>query len=292
MNHHWTEQDLTWAQREGIELSELDGQIDIATGDKLGTELVDPCTLGLGIEDAPRPVDEPLSLAVSARLTSFVPASGAASRMFKAVVQTHNLGLRSEAELVAAIEAGEGSLEAALQAYRGRGDLAVGRAVASFELGDVLDHWIETQRLPNLPKGLVPFHIYSDTTRTAAEEQVIEAAAMGTGATVRVHFTVPSGTERRFEDAVARVRPGLAAQDRQVELSMSVQHPATDTVALTPDGDVFRKADGTPLLRPGGHGSLLRNLGALRGDLVVIKNIDNVVRDDHRPEVLRWRRAL
>ncbi len=289
---NWTEQDLAWAQREGVELSELDAQIGIARDAQLGTELVDPCRLDLGIERERPPVDEPLAADVGARLTHFVPASGAASRMFKALVQAHQKGLRTEADLVSAIEAGDKGLVGALDAFRGRAQLAVGQSVAAAELGTVLEHWLDELGLPSLPKGLVPFHLYAADSRTAAEEQVVEAAAMSAGSPVRVHFTVPTGTESAFEAATANVRATLAEQGQVVELTMSVQHPSTDTVALTPDGAVFRKGDGTPLLRPGGHGSLLRNLQALQGDLVVIKNIDNVVRDDHRADVLRWRRTL
>ena len=288
----WTEQDLGWAERERIELKQLDEQIAIVTGGQLGTELVDPCRIGEGIEPQPMPVDEPVPARVTDRLTHFVPASGAASRMFKAVVQAHNLGLQTEDDLVRAIDGGAKELSGALTAFRGRGGLAASLGFADASLGAVLGHWIETLGLPTLPKGLVPFHRYGEQGRTAAEEQAFEAAAMGEGTTVRLHFTVPSGTESRFEEAVDRVRPALAERGQQIELTLSIQHPSTDTVALTPEGDVFRTAEGIPLLRPGGHGALLRNLGALDADLVVIKNIDNIERDEYRHEVLRWRRSL
>jgi len=290
--NEWSEQDVGWADREGVDLQELEQQIAIANGGQLGTELVDPCKLGFGIEAQPTPIDEPLSDDVASRLTHFVPASGAASRMFKSLVQAHRRGLATEEQLVGAIEDGAEELSSALDAYRGRAGLAVGQGLLAASLGDVLTRWLDEMALPALPKGLVPFHLYGALTRTAAEEQVLEAAAMAAGRRVAVHFTVPTGRERGFQQAVERVRTPLHARGQHVELSLSIQHPSTDTVALTPEGDVFRKADGTPLLRPGGHGALLRNLDALGADLVVVKNIDNVLRDDRRHDVLRWRRSL
>ncbi|MEN0060817.1 MAG: DUF4301 family protein [Myxococcota bacterium] len=290
--NEWTERDLNWAQREGLALQELEEQIAIASTQQPGAELVDPCRLDQGIEGQPRPIDMPLAPAVAARITHFIPASGAASRMFKAVVEARAQGFTSEAHLADAVATGATSLAPALEAVRGRRALAVGQGIEHAELGEVLDHWLGTLTLPKQPKGLVPFHAYGPSARTAAEEQVIEAAMMGDSAHVTVHFTVPEGTGARFEAAVDRVRPALAELGRQVDLTTSVQHPVTNTVALTPEGALFRLADGTPLRRPGGHGALLRNLDALDADLVVIKNIDNVVRDDHRDDVLRWRRGL
>lgn len=290
--NHWNESDIGWAAREGLDLGELDAQIELASTERMGTELVEPCTLDRGIEPEPTPVDAPLPEAVNARLVHFVPASGAASRMFKALVAARNEGFVREGDLAAAVDEGRTDLAPALLAYRGRTALAAGQPLAEASLGEVLEAWVVTDDLPRRPKGLVPFHPYGPDARTAAEEQVLEAVALADGAPVRVHFTVPDGRQAAFEAAVDRVRGPLAERGVSVELSLSVQHPITNTLALTPDGGVFRTEDGTPLRRPGGHGSLLRNLDAIAADLVVIKNIDNVVRDDWREDVVRWRRAL
>ncbi|HKI85990.1 MAG TPA: DUF4301 family protein, partial [Thermoanaerobaculia bacterium] len=105
----------------------------------------------------------------------------------------------------------------------------------------------------------------------------------------RFHFTVAATHSGDFEQALAAYS---ASSNGSVEVHFSTQHPSTDTLAVDLDGNPFRHDDGSLLLRPGGHGALLANLGELGGDIVLVKNIDNVVREPLQLEVALWKRLL
>jgi hypothetical protein len=201
------------------------------------------------------------------RLTKFVPASGAASRMFEFL--------------------GAGGEETAERKrfFESRGAFAFGD---SGDLG----------ALAATPKGLLPFHKYPDGPRTPFEEHLYEAAGTVRDAAglCRVHFTVSPEHRRAFEEKLAEVRPRLErATGARFDVSFSEQAPSTDTIAAGPDGSPFRTAEGALLFRPGGHGALLANLGNVAragGDIVLVKNVDNVVPDARRGPTLLWKRLL
>jgi hypothetical protein len=143
------------------------------------------------------------------------------------------------------------------------------------------------------PKGLLAFHRHAGGVRTAFEEHLAAAAELvrdGQG-TIRVHFTISAAHRERFAQALAAARPGLAGRGTY-DVSFSEQAATTDTVAAETDNRPFRTADGALLFRPGGHGALLHNLAALGGDVVFIKNIDNVVPEERLALVLATRRML
>jgi hypothetical protein len=147
----------------------------------------------------------------------------------------------------------------------------------------------------SLPKGLVKFHAYPDRARTAWEEHLVEAVRLvrdGHGC-CRLHFTVSPEHERAFQELWDALRPFYEDQYlTRFEVSFSHQHPATATVAVDLAGRPFRREDGSLLFRPGGHGALLNNLNDLHGDLVYIKNIDNVAPDRLREPSLYWQKLL
>jgi hypothetical protein len=142
-----------------------------------------------------------------------------------------------------------------------------------------------------LPKALIPFHRYPDGPRTALEEQVIEAGryASDRERACRLSFTVPPSYEERFRRlaGAAAERSGVAPR-----LQLTHQEPATDTLAVDLDGGPARCADGSLLLRPGGHGALLGNLERSGADVAVVKNIDNVVPDRLKDTTARWKKLL
>ena len=205
----------------------------------------------------------------------FVPASGAASRMFKALV-----GRDAEA----------------LEQLDARWDEFPFREAAE-AVGpcDTLEsRWsavIEGLGLPSEPKGALPFHLEPDGVKTAFEAQMMEWSKTLDAQGAPLHFTLPvEGMSRHFE--VIR-----AIADRMgIPVEASIQEPATDTIALDESGAPFVKSDGTPLFRPGGHGALLHNLQSIArrhlGALVSVKNIDNVRPTSALDEVLPWRQAL
>lgn len=224
------------------------------------------------------------------KVLKFVPASGAASRMFKNLFEYLDNG-----EKTSFIQKFEDSIEhfafiddlKAAIAKNG-GDSSVKTAIATL-LGD------NGLSYGKLPKGLLKFHKYDDGARTPVEEHLVEGALYAGGKTgnVHVHFTVSPEHRSLFEALVANVAPKYEAQfGVKYSVSFSEQKSSTDTVAANPDNTPFRGKDGKILFRPGGHGALIENLNDLDADIIFIKNIDNVVPDRLKPETTEYKKLI
>ena len=280
-----------------------------------------PCTVGDGIErwsDDQRSAYRYLATeaAVAGRLSSFVPASGAASRMFKELLAWRaRPGELPVAEMDAAAEAGDSDARVVQAWWRGLDHFAFWPALRT-AVGPAAGHpdgplrpWLDALidgevdasgrgsglHYATLPKGLLAFHHDADGVRTAFEEQLAEAAAVHAprGGVCHLHLTVSPEHRQGFEDCCAAAEPALrAATGAQFDVSLSTQQPATDTLAASPDGAPFRSADGRLLIRPAGHGALIGNLERSGADLVVLKNIDNVTFGEGRAETVEWAHAL
>jgi hypothetical protein len=147
--------------------------------------------------------------------------------------------------------------------------------------------------LANIPKGLIPFHHDVDHARTAFAEHLAEglATCADDRGTVRLHFTVAPEFETTIAEHLAEAKARMAP-DVEIRMTFSVQHPATDTVAVAPDNSPFRDDDGQLVFRPGGHGALLRNLNEVQGDIIFVKNIDNIVPEHLAGTTVRWKCIL
>jgi Domain of unknown function (DUF4301) len=284
----------------GIAASEVARQLAIFRDPPPATYVLRPCRPGDGIRvlsDAEKPRLAALARqAVAAgRVSRFVPASGAATRMFKelaAYLNEEGGGPGPEVEtFFARLE--ELALAEPLRE-------ALGRPFASASRREILACLLTPEGLgyADLPKGLIPFHRYPEGPRTPFEEHLAEAAAgyRAADGLCRLCFTVPLQHQARFEALLRSAGPVLEARyGARLAVTFSHQEPATDTLAVDLDDHPFRQADGTLLFRPGGHGALLPNLAAWAregGDLVLIKNIDNVVPDAGKPLVQEWKEFL
>jgi len=279
----------------GLSEDEAHRQLALLAATAGYAELVRPCRLEDGIETIPADQQEALILlhedaALQGRCSKFVPASGAATRMFQDVLTG-----RGVAQLLEGIArfAFVDDLRAEL-AFRGY-DLDVLRGAGSG--AEVVDALVGEDGLAyaTIPKGLIPFHRYANGARTPFEEQLVEAAGYVRDAdgVCRVRFTVSPEHLHAFRLLAERIVP---AYERSLSvrfaLGFSVQKGSTDTLAGSPSGGPFVADDGTLVLRPSGHGALLSNLGELGGDIVFIKNIDNVQTDTQRADTLRWKKIL
>ena len=280
-------------QRDGRDPDEVQRQLDLLAGGARFTRVARPCTRGDGIEVLPDPVDpEWLQswrvAAASGRITAFVPASGAATRMVAAMAKLAQLPEAvDEAELDRLAD--DPAYAAAVTVLRDPAALALwDPSMAAGEARSTAGRIVEA--VAGRPKALLPFHRYPDgSTRTALEEHLDEAAAMEPGApSVRVHFTLDPSL---WDDARAVVAAFAERTGLTMRVDFSAQAPHTDTVALG-SGGLARGSDGATLYRPGGHGALIHNLEQLGGDLVLIKNIDNIVVERRRHEVVAWRSRL
>ena len=146
----------------------------------------------------------------------------------------------------------------------------------------------------SLPKGLLAFHKYSDGARTALEEHLIEGAGYATSdGLAKLHFTVSPEHLDKFKQHVAEILPSYETKfNVKYDISYSVQKPSTDTVAVTPDNRLFLTETGDLFFRPGGHGALIENLSDLKGDLIFIKNIDNVTTDKNRVPTITYKKVI
>ncbi len=146
----------------------------------------------------------------------------------------------------------------------------------------------------DLPKGLIKFHRYPDHSRTPFEEHLVEAAAYvkDRNGVARIHFTISPEHEGAIKNHIERVRDRYEKSGVKYEITFSYQKPSTDTVAVDLENRPFRDAEGKLVFRPGGHGALLENLYELEGDIIFIKNIDNVVPDRLKGETYLYKRVL
>jgi hypothetical protein len=225
--------------------------------------------------------------AASLDIVKFVPASGAASRMFKDLFSfLDGDGDLSKSgftqKFVSNIEkfAFYADLDAALQAQGSSVQACIDGAEYKKIVAALLDE--DGLGYGSLPKGLLRFHSYGAEYRTPAHEHLVEGVqyAVGKNNKVRIHFTVSPEHEEKFKAEIAEVLPGLKASTGvDFEVSYSQQKKSTDTIAVNMDNSPFAEDDGSLLFRPAGHGALLDNLNDISADLIFIKNIDNVVPD-------------
>ena len=213
------------------------------------------------------------------KIVKFVPASGAASRMFKNLFEYLDNGV--ETDFIKKFLGNKDKFAFASQ-LEGKD----GRDAVSFLLKDM--------NYGNLPKGLLLFHSYDDGARTPALEHLVEGALYASSAgKVNIHFTVSHDHLELFKKHIAENLPKFQEKyGVQYDVTFSEQKPSTDTVAANPDGTPFRNEDGTLLFRPGGHGALIENLNEIDGDVIFIKNIDNVVPDRLKPETVQWKQVI
>lgn len=225
------------------------------------------------------------AIADKLEVVKFVPASGAATRMFKELFEFVNDDKRGKGidTLLQNIEK-----FAFYEELKATGvDFADDKAVVSAIIKSGLNYGAK-------PKGLVTFHNYEDGARKAIEEHLMEGAQYGASKGVsRLHFTVSPEHKEAFkallDERVAKYEEKFGIR---YDISFSEQKPSTDTIAVNPDNTPFLTDDGKLLFRPAGHGALLSNLNDIEADVIFVKNIDNVTTDALRGDTIRYKKAL
>ena len=233
-------------------------------------------------------------------ITKFVPASGAASRMFKNLFEFLNADYEAPATDFEKTFFAHIHCFAFYDALNDACFLNEGKGIdALVEEGDykaVVANLLSDDGLNygQLPKGLLQFHTYDDCAKTPVEEHLTEAALYASSrGEADVHFTVSHEHRDLFQELIDRVLPEFKAQHNLTyNVSLSEQKPSTDTIAVNMDNTPFRTNDGKLLFRPGGHGALIENLNDLKSDIVFIKNIDNVVPDYMKAETVYWKQVI
>ena len=213
-------------------------------------------------------------------IEKFVPASGAATRMFKELAEFVETGIETSSTQLFFESINKLAFEKLVPSDLNK------KEQASYILKDL--------RYQSTPKGLIPFHAYRGFTRTPFKEHWVEgliyAASNGK---VKLHFTVSKEHQLAFEKIYrTRIKSFLEEYKLGLEISFSQQYKSTDTFIVGGDKKILLDKENTPVMRPGGHGALIQNLNALSSELVFIKNIDNVVHQNHLEATVLYKKAL
>lgn len=303
----YTPQDLDLLLEKGISRDQIDTQLNyFATGFPY-LSIVAPAAVGKGVMKIEKN-DEKFYLDVwrdfmesDRKVTKFVPASGAASRMFKDLysfiegnesVPTTQI----EKDFFEKVEqfAFFNSLDETCKQLYGSD---VSALCAERRYKDVASALLGSNGMDygNMPKGLLLFHKYPEGNRTPVGEHLTEGTyyAKNKAGVVDVHFTVSEEHQEMFELLVAARKLNYEFKlGAAFTVSYSIQKPNTDTIAADSDNQPFRNEDGSLLFRPGGHGALIENLNDIDSDVIFIKNIDNVVPDHLKEGEAHYKRLL
>ena len=306
MGHLFTKEDLLQIQQKGMSEAQAEAQLECFRRGFDFLRLQGAASVGKGIV---APTDDEAEACIQAwneykseghAITKFVPASGAASRMFKNLFEFLNgdgEAPRTDFERVFFDRIHDfaffDALNDACYLREGKG---VDALIEEGDLKGVVESLLAEDGLNygQLPKGLLQFHAYDDCAKTPVEEHLTEAALYASSqGEAAVHFTVSSEHREPFQRLIDRILPEV--QDKYkitFDVSLSEQKPSTDTIAVGMDNTPFRLGDGSLLFRPGGHGALIENLGDLQSDIVFIKNIDNVVPDRLKGDTVYWKKVI
>ena len=284
-------QDLEQLQAHGISVEKAEAQLACFRNGFPELDIVAPASTKKGILAPKRAQQEEYIeawqqyLAEGHKILKFVPASGAASRMFKNLFQYLEDGI--ETPFIT-------------EFLTNKDKFAFGPQLAGKEGQEAVRYLLNDMHYGELPKGLLLFHKYRDGARTPALEHLVEGAQYcvapaknGEKPTVYLHFTVSHDHLPLFRQHIAdNLKKYEEKYEVRFDVTFSEQMPSTDTLAANPDGTPFRTKDGKLLFRPGGHGALIENLNRQDADIVFIKNIDNVVPDRLKKDTIRYKQIL
>lgn len=242
-------------------------------------------------------------------LLKFVPASGAATRMFKFLHQFLDNFDSDNDNIDTFLQKDENTTLRTF--FNSIGKFAFSDLVKSklkekhpdyqtFEKGKryylFVKEMLEDSGLnfSNTPKGLIPFHKYGDDYVTAFGEQLYEAAFYTTSnGTANLHFTVSEEHEQKFKKRFEEIKSSIENRTAvSFNISYSFQKKKTDTIAVTPENEIFLNQNSDLVFRPSGHGALIQNLNDADADIVFIKNIDNVVSEDYVEKIAFQKKTL
>ena len=286
----FTEQDLQQIADHGLSVAQVETQLENFRRGFPWLNVVRAASPGDGIAvlddaQAEAAVARYEKAAAGLGIVKFVPASGAATRMFKELFEFVNEGKRGKGidTLLSNLDKFAFAPELKEVLPEGADDRATVNAIVN-----------EGLNYGHKPKGLVTFHAYPEGARKAVEEHLVEGASYASSNGVaRIHFTVSPEHMEGFRTLLAEKVPVYEKRfGIRYDISFSVQKPATDTIAVNPDNTPFRQDDGRLLFRPAGHGALIENLNEIDADVIFIKNIDNVTTDAQRGDTVRYKKVL
>jgi hypothetical protein len=309
-----TNDDLQQIESKGIHIDKIHRQLEAFARGIPFVKVVTAASIGNGIEvikdkDRQKLIDIFEKAKDGLDLVKFVPASGAATRMFSflhSFLETFNpeekilktyLKETDNSELTTFLSslkefAFVSSLRKKIRKnypeYRHGSKGVRAYLFVSLMLNE------KGLNFANLPKGLIPFHKYSKYSTTAFEEQLYEAAFYtASEGEVFLHFTFSEKHLPYFKEEFEDVKNRVSKKTKtNFNISYSFQKDETDTIAVNLDNKPFRDGEGNIIFRPSGHGALLENLNDVDADIIFIKNIDNVVTEELAEETAIYKKML
>lgn len=289
----------------GLTLKDAEKQIDAFKTGFPPADITAPATPEKGIlrlleEDLKHYIEKYKTALQKESILKFVPASGAASRMFKVPLAFINAAESAEELLLKpeykAVKEIFDNIEK-FAFYRKLKGLCESKGISiQDDKKETLELLLTEKGLNygNLPKALLLFHKYENENRTSAEEHFVEAVNYASAnGKAKLHFTVSEEHTELFKNHTNKLKDKYSESRNVIfNIEHSVQKPHTDTLAVDPENRPFRREDGKLLFRPGGHGALIENLNDLKADIVFVKNIDNVVPDRMKADTYTYKKAL
>ena len=303
----FTDQDLLLIERRGISREQIETQLEYFKKGFPFLEVISAATVGDGILKVDEETEDYYLqkwddfLKSNKSVTKFVPASGAATRMFKDLFSFYN----SDDNLP--------STDFMKTFFKRIDEFAFYPSLNNVCIdlfSKSVDELIDDQRYKdvltalltdkgkdygNMPKGLLLFHNYSEGNRTPLGEHLTEGTLYAKNAegVVNIHFTVSEEHKEMFELLIAARKLNYELKlNSKFVITFSVQKSSTDTIAVDMNNEPFRDDDGSLVFRPGGHGALIENLNDIDSDVIFIKNIDNVVPDRLKENEVRYKKLL
>lgn len=311
----FSEKDIKQIEQKGLTLKKVKQQIEVFEKGIPYANLVEEASIDNGIrklslEDIQQFKSYFESKKDKISILKFVPASGAATRMFKFLYQflkEYNLEKESINSYINRHKNNDLSLffigldklafyhivnQKLYETYPDFDSFTIDKQSLNF-VKMMLDN--DKLDFGSFPKGLLPFHAYKNQIiSTAFEEHLYESALYSSNdEPTRLHFTISEKHNHKFDEEFVRIEKKVEAQTgSKFDISFSYQKESTDTIAVNPKNKPFREENGSLLFRPSGHGALIENLNDLHADIIFIKNIDNVVTYKYKEEVAKYKKVL
>ena len=307
----FSDKDIEQIKNHGLTMQQVHAQIELIKSGMTHSKLISAATIGNGIlkieEKKQFYIDAYESNKNKLSIIKFVPASGAATRMFKFLF-----------EFLKTFDSSKQTLESYSEKNKDVNTFING--LEQFPFYDIVRKKI-AETTPNYnslskseqvvlfvktmldsqalnysfyPKGLLPFHKYDNKVSTAFQEHLLEATLYASSnQNAYLHFTISEAHKDMFHKELDEVKSTLGKETKTTfHVSFSYQNKATDTIAITANNELYRNDDGSLLFRPSGHGALIENLNALNHDIIFIKNIDNMVVFEKNKAVSEYKKML
>lgn len=315
MKDMFTKKDLKQIKEKGIEIKTIEKQLENFKEGFPFVNLVEPATVINGIISFSENEVEELCSFFEEHLDKqdiikFIPASGAATRMFKHLFEfreEYNISRKVDKKLLA-----DKSFNSVynffknikrfafydeLKQYLAQDGLDIENCITKKDYNTILDYVLTDKGLDysNTPKGLIMFHNYQEGPRMAIEEHLVESSkyCRDKNNKVAIRFTVSPEHIENFKSTIDLLKPKYEKEHNvKFDISFTVQKPSTDIIAVDMNNEPFRDDDGSLLFRPGGHGALLNNLNDINNGIIFLKNIDNIVPDHLRDETYRYKKVI